>query len=172
MALIALLALGVPAALAEPVQQFSIQLKDLTADGRYSVVYTSNAFDTTGEAPPALEEASLRLATGMTIDPSSGQTDADTAKLAVLFEDGQRTSSPRRGRVPLQPARIAKHVTHLATIVHVRRRSSAAGRSSTAAPLSRADPGEVLDLPDEADGKGAIAGIGICRTTTRPRRSR
>ena len=79
----ALLALGVPAALAEPVQQFSIQLKDLTADGRYSVVYTSNAFDTTGEAPPALEEASLRLAKGMTIRPEFRKPDrlCDTAKL-------------------------------------------------------------------------------------------
>ena len=67
--IVALLTFGVTGALAEPVQQFSVQLKNVKPDGRYSVVYTSNSFDTTGDAPPALSEAFLRLAKGMTIKP-------------------------------------------------------------------------------------------------------
>ena len=47
------LAAGAASASAEPVQDFGVQLKDVTADGRYTIVFTSNSFDTTGDAPPA-----------------------------------------------------------------------------------------------------------------------
>ncbi|MCU0313701.1 MAG: hypothetical protein MUC84_06520 [Solirubrobacteraceae bacterium] len=63
------LAVGVPAAQAEPVQQFSVQLRDIKPDGRYTVVYQSNSFDTTGESPPAVTQALVRLARGISIKP-------------------------------------------------------------------------------------------------------
>jgi hypothetical protein len=81
---LAVLTFGVATAVADPVQQFNVQLKDLTADGRYSVVYTSNSFDASGEAPPALNNAFLRLPKGMSIKPAFLKSDrlCDTAKFA------------------------------------------------------------------------------------------
>ena len=67
--LAALLVAGAAPAVADPVQQFSVQLKDVKPDGRYTVVYTSNSFDTTGDQPPSVTEASVRLAKGITIKP-------------------------------------------------------------------------------------------------------
>ncbi len=69
-ALLVVLTFGSAVALAEPVQQFDVQLKDITPDGRYSVVFTSNSFDTTGGPPTALADASLRLPKGIAIKPA------------------------------------------------------------------------------------------------------
>lgn len=49
---------------AEPVQQFSFQLSDTTADGRFTVTFTSRAFDTTGGPPPELRENWIRMPAG------------------------------------------------------------------------------------------------------------
>ena len=50
--LLALLPLAVLASVsiaqADPVQEFSFQLKDVKSDGRFTVVFTSRTFDTTG----------------------------------------------------------------------------------------------------------------------------
>ena len=59
------LAAGAASASAEPVQDFGVQLKDVTADGRYTIVFTSNSFDTTGDPPPALTENDVRFAKGI-----------------------------------------------------------------------------------------------------------
>jgi hypothetical protein len=64
-----LLGLSAGPATAEPVQQFSVQVKDPKPDGRYTVVYQSNSFDTTGEPPPAVTQAVVRLARGIAIRP-------------------------------------------------------------------------------------------------------
>lgn len=66
--LLTLLALA-PAAGAEPVQEFNVQLKDLRADGRYTIVFSSNSYDTTGEQPPQVTSNSVRFASGVTIRP-------------------------------------------------------------------------------------------------------
>lgn len=166
----ALLALGVPAALAEPVQQFSIQLKDLTADGRYSVVYTSNAFDTTGEAPPALEDASLRLAKGMTIRPEFRKPGrlCDTAKFAgYLFQNVPKGSSYAQvlDAFPSGSARIEKKVTKTARETVATCRKAFLGRGTTIvdgrprypAPI----PAKFSLFLTKPTAKGAIAGIGI-----------
>lgn len=64
-----LLALLAPAAIAqaEPVQEFNVQLKDVKADGRYTIVFTANSFDTTGEVPPLLTANTVRFAAGVSI---------------------------------------------------------------------------------------------------------
>ena len=46
------LLMPVAAAQAEPVQEFSYQLKDVKPDGRFTVVFTSRTYDTTGGIPP------------------------------------------------------------------------------------------------------------------------
>jgi hypothetical protein len=62
------LALLVPAAaLAYPVQEFSIQAKDIKPDGRFTVVYSSRTYDTSGGIPPPLRENYLRLPIGAVI---------------------------------------------------------------------------------------------------------
>jgi hypothetical protein len=65
----AALAVLVPISLAqaEPVQEFSFQLTNVKPDGRYTVVFTSRTYDTTGGIPPILRENFLRLPTGAKI---------------------------------------------------------------------------------------------------------
>jgi hypothetical protein len=66
---IALLGLLIPvaAALATPVQEFSYQLKDVKPDGRFTVVFTSRTYDTTGNIPPTIRENFQRLPAGAAI---------------------------------------------------------------------------------------------------------
>ena len=64
--LFALGALLTPAsAFAEPVQEFSFQLRDVKADGRYKLVFTSRSYDTTGGQPPLVDENYIRLPPGV-----------------------------------------------------------------------------------------------------------
>ncbi len=82
-----LLAFGVAAAVADPVQQFDVQIKNVTADGHFSVVFTSNSFDTTGAPPPGLTEASVSFAKGITIKPEFLKRDrlCQTGKLRLIL---------------------------------------------------------------------------------------
>ena len=61
--LLALLS-SAPIAQAEPVQEFNVQLKDVKPDGRYTIVFTANSFDTSGEPPPLLTSNTVRFAAG------------------------------------------------------------------------------------------------------------
>jgi hypothetical protein len=63
---VAVLAVLVPisVAFAEPVQEFSFQLKDVKRDGRFTVVFTSRTYDTTGGVPPVLKQNFLRIPAG------------------------------------------------------------------------------------------------------------
>jgi hypothetical protein len=62
----ALLGLLVPLATAqaEAVQEFSYQVKDVKPDGRFTVVFSSRTYDTTGGIPPVLKENYQRLPAG------------------------------------------------------------------------------------------------------------
>jgi hypothetical protein len=62
----ALLGLLVPLATAqaEPVQEFSYQVKDVKPDGRFTVVFSSRTYDTTGGIPPVVKENFQRLPAG------------------------------------------------------------------------------------------------------------
>jgi hypothetical protein len=51
-------------AVADPVQEFSFQLKDIRPDGRFTVVYTQRSYDTTGAVPVQPNEFYLRLPAG------------------------------------------------------------------------------------------------------------
>lgn len=62
------LALGVPAAaVAEPVQQFSFQVKDIKPGGRFTLVFNARTFDTTGAPPPAPIQNYIRIPAGATL---------------------------------------------------------------------------------------------------------
>lgn len=63
---VTLLALLVPSvATADPVQEFSFQLRDVKVDGRYSLVFSSRSYDTTGGQPPQVTENYVRLPAGV-----------------------------------------------------------------------------------------------------------
>jgi hypothetical protein len=65
----ALLALLVPVAIAQAdaVQEFSYQLKDVTKDGKFTVVFSSRTYDTNGGIPPVLRENYQRIPAGSAI---------------------------------------------------------------------------------------------------------
>ena len=177
----ALLTAGAGVASAEPVQQFGIQLKDVTTDGRYSVVYTSNAFDTTGDAPPALSEASLRLAKGMAIKQEFVQPDrlCDTAKFAryLLLERPKGTTYAQAiDAFPKSAARIERRLTGPARRIVSTCRSTFLGRGTAVIDARQAGPATTVPkafsptapVPvkfsvflGRPTAKGAIAGIGV-----------
>ena len=58
-------ALAVAAAVqAEPVQEFTFEIKDVKPDGRFTVTYTQRSYDTTGAVPEQPNEFHLRLPAG------------------------------------------------------------------------------------------------------------
>jgi hypothetical protein len=66
-AALAVFVIPISIANAEVSQEFSFQLKDVKPDGRFTVVFTSRTFDTTGGIPPVLQENYLRLPAGAEI---------------------------------------------------------------------------------------------------------
>jgi hypothetical protein len=55
---------GAGAASAEPVQEFSFELRDVKRDGRFTVLYIQRSYDTTGGIPTQPNEFHLRLPAG------------------------------------------------------------------------------------------------------------
>jgi hypothetical protein len=49
---------------AEPVQEFSFEIRDVKSGGRFTVAYTSRNYDTTGEVPTSPNQFHLRLPAG------------------------------------------------------------------------------------------------------------
>src|SRR3954468_18346475 len=93
-----LAALAVPA-FAEPVQEFNVQLKDIKPDGRYVVVFTANAYDTTGEQPPLVTDNQFRVAGGIRVRPEfrtqDYQCDVNAVREALVTPDGNLTYTQR-----------------------------------------------------------------------------
>jgi hypothetical protein len=52
------------AASADPVQEFSFEIKDVKPGGRFTVAYTSRNYDTTGQVPTSPNQFYLRLPAG------------------------------------------------------------------------------------------------------------
>lgn len=95
LALVPLVVLAsVSIAQAEPVQEFSFQLKNVKSDGRFTVVFTSRTFDTTGGIPPLLRENYLRLPLGSKLSPKflNSRYYCDGAKLLATLQENPDTS--------------------------------------------------------------------------------
>lgn len=90
---LALLA-SVGIAQAEPVQEFSFQLRNVKPDGRFTVVFTSRTFDTTGAIPPILRENYLRLPAGSQLSKKflNKRYYCDGAKLLATLQENPDTS--------------------------------------------------------------------------------
>lgn len=166
---------------AEPVQQFGIQLKDISAGGRYSVVYTSNAFDTTGDAPPALTDASLRLAAGMGIKKeflAPGRLCDMKAFPRSLLEKRPKgtTYAQAIDAFPGSAARIERQLPAGARRVVETCRTTFLGRGTAVVDGRQAAPASPIPTDFSPDAplpakfslflarptaKGAIAGIGV-----------
>jgi hypothetical protein len=54
---------------ADPVQEVNVQLQNIKPDGRYTVVFSANSFDTTGAPPPLVTANTVRLPAGIRIKP-------------------------------------------------------------------------------------------------------
>jgi hypothetical protein len=52
---------------AEPVQQFSFQIRDIKPGGRFTLLFTSHTFDTTGAVPPPITSNYIRVPAGATL---------------------------------------------------------------------------------------------------------
>jgi hypothetical protein len=168
--LVVLLACGVSAAIAEPVQEFGVQIKDVKANGRFSVVFTSNSFDTTGAPPPGLTAASVRFAKGIRIKPAFLRPErlCQTGKLRLILLARQTSGF----KYPQMLSNLAVTERRLASrldpasrrIVHTCRQAYVgAGRFVLDARPSFPDviPGFMHVFLAAPTAKGAIAGFGI-----------
>jgi hypothetical protein len=59
--------IGVAVAQAEPVQQFSFQITNIKSGGRFTLLFTSHTFDTTGAVPPPITSNYIRIPVGATL---------------------------------------------------------------------------------------------------------
>ncbi|MCU0313944.1 MAG: hypothetical protein MUC84_07790 [Solirubrobacteraceae bacterium] len=97
-------------AAADPVQDFGVQLKDLRPDGRYTVVFSSNSFDTSGGPPPALTRSTLRFPKAITIRPEFLRTgrlcDAVRFKRFLILNQSPKLDYEAMISKPAQAERI------------------------------------------------------------------
>ena len=95
----ALFTLAVDRAGADPVQEFNVQIKDIKADGRYALVFTTNSYDTNGKRPPIAKDGFFRFASGIRIRPEfltkNYQCDVNAVRKALITPDGNRNYTQR-----------------------------------------------------------------------------
>jgi hypothetical protein len=96
--LLVLTGLAASATEAAPVQEFEVRLKDVRADGRFSVVFTANAYDTSGERPPQLTRSVLRLPRGVRLNRAFLRRErlCDVAALRTLLLEQESASRDYR----------------------------------------------------------------------------
>ena len=134
----AVLALLVPAAaLASPVQEFSFQVKDIKPGGRFTVIYSSRTYDSSGGIPPMVRENYLRLPLG-TVLPREFLQKKYYCDAGKLIKDLQAA--------PEHNVRFARRVDRLAaTIKRIRSRLDAkALRNAETCSRSRLGDGTAL----------------------------
>lgn len=128
-----------PAAQADPVQEFNIQLKNVQADGRYTIVFSSNSYDTSGEQPPQVTANSVRFAAGVTIRPEflTSRYRCDVGKLRQALVDTPEPTRPTSKRL----AKLAD------TYKRIRERLGPAGRRAVEACV-RSEIGQGVVVAD------------------------
>lgn len=157
-------------AAADPVQQFDVQLKNVTPQGRFGVVFTSNSFDTTGGPLPAMTESSVRIAKGIRIKPRFLRTErlCQTGKLRLILLDNQPrgvTYEQMLGDLTKIRNRIARKLKpkSLAIVDACRRSYVGKGTFIVDARPSFPEvlPGTLYVFLSPATAKGAIGGFGV-----------
>jgi hypothetical protein len=100
---LALLGLLLPIAIAQadPVQEFNFQLKDIKKDGRFTVLFRSRTYDTSGGQPPALTSNYLRIPVGAKFNKVflSKRYYCDADKLLKDLQAAPETNMPFYKRV-------------------------------------------------------------------------
>lgn len=79
------LAVATPAQ-ADIVNQFNYQLKDIKANGQYTVVFSSRSYDTTGAVPPQLTRSYQRLPAGAKLRPEFFKDKAHLCDFKTLHD--------------------------------------------------------------------------------------
>lgn len=169
-ALLLLLTLGTATAAADPVQQFDVQLKNVTPEGRFGVVFTSNSFDTSGGPLPAMTESSVRIAKGIRIKPRFLRPErlCQTGKLRLILLDNQPrgvTYEAMLGDLTKIRNRIAPKLRRksLAIVDACRKAYVGKGTFTVDARPSFPEvlPGTMYVFLSPATAKGAIGGFGV-----------
>ena len=168
--LVLLFAVGAAGAAASPVQQFDVQLKDIRPDGRFSLVFTSNSFDTTGGPPPALEDASVRFAKGVTIRPQflkPGRLCRPGNLRSILLDtqSGGQSYEQILSDLPRTQRRVSRRLSPGSRRILDTCRRTFLGKGRfvvDARPLfNDVIPGSVYVFLSEPSVKSAVAGFGI-----------
>lgn len=155
-------------AAAEPVQQFDVQLKNVTPEGRFGVVFSSNSFDTTGGPLPAISEASVRVAKGITIKPRFLRRErlCQTGKLRLILLDNRPrdlTYERMLADLDLSRRRIARKLSPASLRILDTCRAAYVGRGTFIidARPSFADvlPGSLFVFLAPPTARGAVAGF-------------
>ncbi len=168
--LVMLLAFGVSGAVAAPVQEFGVQIKNVKANGRFSVVFTSNSYDTTGAPPPGLTEASVRFAKGIAIKPEFLKRDrlCQTGKLRLILLAYQTKTLKYQamlGNLATTQKRIGRKLRPASLKILDTCRKAFVGRGTftlDARPnFPDVIPGFMYVFLSPPSAKGAIGGFGI-----------
>ena len=159
-----------PLASAEPVQEFNVQLKDVQPDGRYTTVFSSNSYDTSGEQPPVVTENNVRFASGVSIRPEflKPRYRCDVPRLRDVLVDNPEAAPVMSRRVDQLAStlrRIRDDITpNAARIVETCIRSQigkgivvADTRPFIADPI----PAKLFLYLSKGTAKGAIASFGV-----------
>ena len=152
------------------MQQFDVQLKNVTPQGRFGVVFTSNSFDTSGGPLPAMTESSVRIAKGIRIKPRFLRSErlCQTGKLRLILLDNQPrgvTYEQMLGDLTKIRNRIARKLKpkSLAIVDACRRSYVGKGTFIVDARPSFPEvlPGTLYVFLSSSIAKGAIGGFGV-----------
>lgn len=161
-----------PAARATPIQQIDVRLTDVRAEGRYSVVFSSNSFDSDGAQLPDLTSASVRVARAIRVRSRFLRSDrlCDTGRLSgILIEAsrqrGARTYAQMLADLPGTRRRIAGHLTPGARRIFDRCLGAFWGKGTVivdARPrIQEPIPGLIYLFLTKPTKKKAVVGVGI-----------
>ena len=158
---------------AAPVNEPNIQIKDVRPGGGYTIVFSANSYDTTGQQPPRLTSSSLRLAAGVTIRPQflSSRYQCDAPKLSeivVVNPEKSIAQSKRFANLAATLRRIRKKLTRVevAIVEACIRAEIGQGVVVTDTRPFVADPipAQLTLYLSKPTQKGAIASLGVLVT--------
>ncbi len=155
---------------AEPVSDFNFQIKDVKKGGRYTIVFSANAYDTTGQQPPQVTSSSLRLASGVTIRRQflGRRYRCDVSRMRdVLLENPEpsRVRSERFADLAATLERIRGRLTRAEVAIIGRCIRARIGEGVAVADtrpfIADPIPAKLTLYLSKATEKGAIASLGV-----------